>query len=138
MRYLFYCLQIWLSEGRVTIMKLKEIIEILEADVLTGDFDPLIEIEIGCSSDLMSEILAYGKPNSILLTSLMNIQVINTANVADIKVVCFVMGKKVHENIINLAKRNSITVLASKLTTFESCGRLYMNGLKSCSYLDND
>ncbi len=117
-------------------MTLQKIIEILEAEVLTGEYNPKIEIEIGCSSDLMSEILAYGKPNSVLLTSLNNIQVINTANVADIGVVCFVMGKIPDEKMINLAKRNNITVLTTILTTFESCGRLYKNGLKSCSYLD--
>lgn len=117
-------------------MKLIKIQELLEAEAVTGEYDPEIEIEIGCSSDLMSEILAFGKPGSILLTSLTNIQVINTANVSDIKVVCFVMGKSPDENIINSARRNDITVLATKLTTFESCGRLYKNGLKSCSYID--
>lgn len=115
-----------------------EIEEILEAEVLTGEYDPEIEIEIGCSSDLMSEVLAYGEPCSILLTGLTNIQVINTANVADIKLVCFVMGKIPDEKIINLAKKNDITVFITKLTTFESCGRLYKNGLKSCSYFDLD
>ena len=117
-------------------MKLIKIKEILEAEVVSGEYDPETEIEIGCSSDLMSEILAFGKPGSILLTSLMNIQVINTANVADIKAVCFVMGKIPDENIINLAKKNDIIVFITKFTTFESCGRLYKNGLKSCSYLN--
>lgn len=116
------------------IMKVSEIKEILDADILTGEFDPEKKVETGCSSDLMSDILAFGKPGSILLTSLMNIQVINTVNIADINVVCFVMGKIPDENIINLAKKNRIVILASKLTTFESCGRLYKNGLKSCSY----
>ncbi len=117
-------------------MKLIEIQELLEAEVLSEKFDPEAEIQVGCSSDLMSEILAYGKPGSILLTSLMNIQVINTANVADIKVVCFVMGKVPNENIINIAKKNDIVILITKFTTFESCGRLYKNGLNSCSYFN--
>ena len=117
-------------------MKLLEIKEILEAEVITGEYDPEIEIKVGCSSDLMSEILAFGKPGSILLTSLTNIQVINTANVSDIKVVCFVMGKIPYENMIASALRNDIIIFRTKLTTFESCGRLYKNGLKSCSYTD--
>ena len=119
-------------------MKLIEIKELLEAEIVSGEYDPEIEIKIGCSSDLMSEVLAFGKPGSILLTSLTNIQVTNTANVADIKVVCFVMEKIPDENIINLAKKNDIVVLTTKLTTFESCGRLYKNGLKSCSYFNLD
>jgi len=119
-------------------MKIKEIKELLEAEVISGKYNPEIEIQIGCSSDLMSEILAFGKPGSILLTSLMNIQVINTANVADIKAVCFVMGKIPDEKIINLAEKNDIIVLITQLTTFESCGRLYKNGLNSCGYFNLD
>lgn len=117
-------------------MKLKEIKEILEAELLTDNYDPDMEISIGASSDLMSDILAYGKPGSILLTSLNNIQAINTANVADIKVVCFVQSKVPNEAIINLAKMDSITVLTTKLTMFVSCGKLYQNGLEGCSYLN--
>ncbi|NQV19220.1 MAG: hypothetical protein HQ534_11855 [Armatimonadetes bacterium] len=119
-------------------MTLKEIKELLEAEVLTGKYDPETEIQIGCSSDLMSEVLAFGKPGSILLTSLSNIQVINTANVADIKAVCFVMGKIPDKNIINLAKKNDVVVFITQLTTFESCGRLYKNGLNSCGYFNLD
>ncbi|MBU4486041.1 MAG: hypothetical protein KKD38_03860 [Candidatus Delongbacteria bacterium] len=115
-------------------MKLKEIKEILNAEVLTGEYDTEMEIEIGCSSDLMSDILAFAKPGVILVTSLTNIQVINTANMADIKAVCFVMGKIPGANIINLAKKDGIVVFQTKLTTFECCGLLYKNGLKSCSY----
>lgn len=118
-------------------MKLKKIIELLEAEVITGEYNPELDVHVGCSSDLMSEILAYGKPGSVLLTSLMNIQVINTANVSDIKVICFVMGKNPSETIVNLAKKYGITLLISKLTTFESCGRLFKDGLHSCSYTEN-
>ena len=116
-------------------MKLKEIKEVLEAELLTDNYDPELEVPLGASSDLMSDILAFGKPGSILLTSLNNIQAINTANVADIKVVCFVQGKIPNEMIINLAKRDNITVLTTKLTMFVSCGKLYQGGLEGCNYL---
>jgi len=119
-------------------MKLSEIKEILEAEVLTGEYDPDEEIKIGCSSDLMSDILAFGKPGSILLTSLTNIQAINTANIADIRVVCFVQSKIPDRNVINLAINNNITVFTTKLTMFVSCGKLYKNGLEGCSYTNFD
>lgn len=116
-------------------MKLSKIKNLLEAEVVTGEYNPEEDILIGCSSDLMSEILAFGKPGSILLTSLTNIQVINTANVSDIKVVCFVMGKNPDKVMVKSAMLNGVTVLKTRFTTFESCGLLYKNGLKSCSYL---
>jgi len=86
----------------------------------------------------MSHILAFGKPESVLLTSLTNVQAINTANIADIKVVCFVQSKIPDQNIINLAKKDGITVLTTKLTMFVSCGRLYQSGLEGCSYTNFD
>ncbi|HAQ60879.1 TPA: hypothetical protein DCR49_02570 [Candidatus Delongbacteria bacterium] len=119
-------------------MKLAEIKEILQAEILTTEFDPELDIEIGCSSDLMSDILAFAQPGSVLVTSLINVQVINTANIADIKVVCFVMDKDPHQSIITHAEKNSIAVLKTKFTTFECCGLLYMNGLKSCNYTKFD
>ncbi len=119
-------------------MRLKEIKEALEAEVLTDNYDPEMEILLGCSSDLMSDILAFGKPDSVLLTSLNNIQAINTANVADIKVVCFVQSKIPNQTIIDLAIRDGITVFTTKLTMFVSCGKLYQIGLPGCSYLTFD
>ena len=119
-------------------MKLKEIEETLEAEVLTGVYDQDYEIEKGCASDLMSDILAFAKPGAILLTSLVNLQVINTANMTDIKVVCFVMDKTPAEIMINHAIKNDIVIFKTKLTSFESCGLLFEKGIKSCSYTTFD
>jgi len=115
-------------------MKLKEFQEILKADVLTENYDENTEVEIGCSSDLMSDILAFSEPGAVLITSLTNIQVINTSNMADIIAVCFVMGKDPGKNIINLAQKNDIVVFKTDYTTFESCGLLHKHGLKSSGY----
>lgn len=119
-------------------MKLIEIKELLEAKVVSGENDLDTEVNLGCAADLMSDILAFGKPDSILLTGLINLQVINTANVSDIKAICFVRGKKPNEDIIKAAKRNDLVVLFTNLPMFETCGRLYKNGLKGLGYLGLD
>lgn len=119
-------------------MKLIEIKELLEAKVVSGENNLDTEVNLGCAADLMSDILAFGKPDSILLTGLINLQVINTANVSDIKAICFVRGKKPNEDIIKAAKRNDLVVLFTNLPMFETCGRLYKNGLKGLGYLGLD
>ena len=119
-------------------MKLKEIKKLLDAEVISGANSLEIEVNLGCAADLMSDILAFGKPDSILLTGLVNLQVINTANVSDIRAICFVRGKRPDENVINSAKRNNMVVLLTKLPMFESCGRLYQKGLKGIGYLGLD
>ena len=119
-------------------MKLIKIKELLEAEVLSGEDNLNIEVSLGCAADLMSDILAFGKPDSILLTGLTNLQVINTANISDMKAICFVRGKRPDEDIIKAAKRNDLVVLFTNLTMFETCGRLYEKGLKGLGYLGLD
>ena len=58
-------------------MKISEVIQILSAEVIWGD-EKLCEREVqnACGSDLMSDVLAYVKDQSLLLTGLVNPQVI--------------------------------------------------------------
>jgi hypothetical protein len=53
-------------------MKLKKVKEILEAEVIVGKNNLSAIVKRGCGSDLMSDVLAYGKPDSLLLTGLTN------------------------------------------------------------------
>lgn len=114
-------------------MTLKKIKEILNAEVLTGEDRLDKEVKTGCGCDLMSDVLSFIKPDTLLLTGLTNRQVIYTAEIADIKEICFVRGKKPDEETINLARSKNIVLLATELPMFESCGRLYKAGLAGCS-----
>lgn len=115
-------------------MNLKEVKEILSAQVLveTENYEE-IKITAGCGSDLMSDVLAFIKPNCLLLSGLTNAQVVRTAEMADIKAICFVRGKKPDTKTIELAKIKNIPLLFTKLPMFESCGRLYHSGLRGIS-----
>jgi hypothetical protein len=116
-------------------MKLKQIARILDAEAISG-CDGDTEIRMGCGCDLMSDVLIFAKPGSVLLSGLTNIQVIYTASTAGIKAVCFVRGKRPFEETIELAKRKKIALLSTKLPLFEACGRLYKKGLAGVSELD--
>ncbi len=114
-------------------MNLAEVKEILKAKVLTGSDNLQMEVKTGCGCDLMSDVLAFTKAESLLLTGLTNIQVIRTAEMADIAAICFVRGKKPDEETIRLAESKSIPLLITQLPMFESCSQLYKNGLIGCS-----
>ncbi len=109
-------------------MNLHEIIELLDAEVITIE-DINLEIVSACGSDLMSDVMAFVKENVMLLTGLVNPQVIRTAEMMDIKVVAFVRGKKPQDNIVQLAKEKGITVLSIKHPMFIACGKLYSAGI---------
>ena len=59
-------------------------------------------------------------------------QVIYTAENAGIKIICFVRGKKPHPDVVSLSKQKGIVLLATKDSMFESCGKLYKEGLVGC------
>ncbi|UCE47091.1 MAG: hypothetical protein JSW47_15965 [Phycisphaerales bacterium] len=114
-------------------MKLKDIERILDAEAIAGA--NLLETEIGmaCGSDLMSDVLSFVKSGSLLLTGLTNPQVVRTAEMADLAAICFVRGKRPDQETIEMAESKNIPLLTTPLPMFESCGRLYREGLAGCS-----
>lgn len=111
-------------------MNLNKIKDILKAEVLTRNSDMNIHIDRGCSSDLMSDVLAFSKPGGLLITGLTNEAVIRTAEVVNLKAIVFVRGKKPKKETITLANEKKIPLLATNLPMFEACGRLYEKGLR--------
>jgi predicted transcriptional regulator len=114
-------------------MTLREAKEILEANVLVGDELLDLQIKMACGSDLMSDVLSFVKPESLLLTGLTNPQVVRTAEMADLAAICFVRGKRPDSLTIEMAKAKNIPLLTTPLPMFESCGRLWTQGLPGCS-----
>ena len=112
-------------------MNLKEVAELINAEVINSERD-LAEITIPCAyaCDLMSDVLAFCSPGSLLLTGLTNIQIVRTAQMLDLPAVVFVRGKIPLEETVNLAKESGIPVLLFKYSLYEVCGRLYAAGVK--------
>jgi predicted transcriptional regulator len=112
-------------------MKLREIIKLLQAEVLVGDgLIDEIEVERCFSADLMSDVLGRSYANGILITGITNPQAVRTADIAEIRAVCVVRGKKPDAGTVALAEQKEIPLFVTKLTMFEACGILYTNGLK--------
>ena len=112
-----------------TTAKLEELKNILNAQVLWGDSLLSVEIKSVSASDLMSDVLAFVKEDSLLVTGLINQQVVRTAEMAGIAAICFVRGKVPQEETIILAKEKNIPLLATEFSMYEACGRLYKKGL---------
>ncbi|WP_036941852.1 DRTGG domain-containing protein [Pseudobacteroides cellulosolvens] len=110
-------------------MKIKEISTVLEAAIIAGEQNRDIEIDSACGADLMSDVMAFVKENVVLLTGLINLQVVRTAEMMDIKVIVFVRGKNPSQEIIDLANEKGITILTTKYSMFIACGKLYEAGI---------
>jgi predicted transcriptional regulator len=103
--------------------------EILEAEILSCHDRLDKEVGNACASDMMSDVLAFAKDSCLLLTGLLNQQVIRTAEMKDILCVCFVRDKKPDKAIIELAEEKGIIVMRTALRMYEASGRLYAGGL---------
>lgn len=111
-------------------MTIRDIKEILHADVLTGEQYLDDQIETGCGADLMSDVLAFVKEKAVLITGLINPHVVRTSEMLDVSCIVFSRGKLPSEEIIEEADEAGIAVLSTKLTTYVCCGELYLRGLR--------
>lgn len=111
-------------------MTARNVQEVLKCRVLTGEEFLDHEVMSACGSDMMSDVLAYSKDHSVLLTGLCNPQVIRTAEMLDIVCVVFVRGKKPDQTILDMAKERNLIVMATGHRMFSACGLLYQAGLR--------
>ena len=110
-------------------IKLEDLKTILDATVIWSEGLSFIEIKSVSSSDLMSDVLAFVNEGSLLLTGLVNQQVVRTAEMAGIQAICFVRGKMPPEETVMLAKEKKIPLLTTELSMYEASGKLHQRGL---------
>jgi predicted transcriptional regulator len=110
-------------------MKLKQIQEILDAEIICCEDCLDLEITAAGGSDLMSDVLAFGQPGILLMTGLTNTQSVRTADIVDAKAILYVRGKKPDKGGLELAQEKGIPILSTKHMMFTACGLLYRAGL---------
>lgn len=111
-------------------MTIKEVRDVLKARVLVGEDNMDQEVGTACGADMMSDVLAFSKDHSILLTGLCNPQVIRTCQLLDIICVIFVRGKKPDALTLDLAKKSDLVIMETGHRMFSACGMLYEAGLR--------
>lgn len=111
-------------------MTVGDICEVLNAKVICGEENMRREVHAACGSDMMSDVLAFVKDQSVLLTGLCNPQVIRTAEMMDIICIVFVRGKYPDTTMIEMAKECELALVSTEHRMFSACGLLYENGLR--------
>jgi hypothetical protein len=119
-----------LREGWGLAMTVAETIQILDGKFFSGEDKSALEIVSACGADLMSDVMAFVKDRVLLLTGLVNPQVIRTAELLDIRAIVFVRGKVPGRDMIDMAEESNIILGGTKLPMFLACGKLYEAGLK--------
>ncbi len=111
-------------------MNITTIAGCIKGRILAGA-DMKDEIMTACGSDMMSDVLAFANGKGMLITGLVNPQVIRTIHMLDMRCVIFARGKVPTPEMLQLAEENGIAVLVTDMGMFEACGLLYAAGLGS-------
>ncbi|MDD3412255.1 MAG: DRTGG domain-containing protein [Eubacteriales bacterium] len=111
-------------------MTIREIMKIVDAKVLCGEEGLEQEVHTACGSDLMSDVLAFVKDKTVLITGLTNVHVMRTAEMLDIRCIIFARGKVPGDDVLDEARELGIVVLATPHTTYTTCGLLYEAGIR--------
>ena len=111
-------------------MKLSEVRDILDAEVLVGEAQLNRSVFGGGGADMIEDMLSAVAKGSVFLTGLNSEQVIQSAKIAEVAAVVFVRGKRPKKEVIALAHSYELPVFMTKYSMFVASGRLYMNGLR--------
>ena len=88
-------------------MKLRDIVQELDATTLNGEDRLNNEITRCGASDLMSDVLARPTDGTLLMTGLTTIQTIRTAKIAGVVAVVFVRGKRPPPEVVTVDVRQA-------------------------------
>ena len=110
-------------------MKISRIQNLLEANLYCCENNLEKEVSSVFGCDLMSDVLAYVNDQAVLLTGLVNPQVIRTAVMMDMLCIVFVRSKTPTPEMIKLAEESGLVVMSTNMTMYTACGKLYSNGL---------
>ena len=110
-------------------MKLAKVVELVEAKIVAGVPDGK-EVDKAFCSDLMSDVLTIDTDKMLLVTGMTNIQIVRTAEMADIQVILLVRNKQMTSEVLKLAAENRMVILQSPFSMFRAAGVLYEAGLK--------
>jgi len=114
-------------------MRLEKIKELIKAHwLLQIPAQEDIDIQRVGAADLLSDVLTLSNEAMLLITGMTGIQTIRTAEMSDnILAIIFVRGKKIDENVLNIASQIELPLLVTKYSMYETCGILYKNNLLS-------
>lgn len=99
---------------------------------MAGNPEAVGGVNLVFASDLMSDVLTVKDADDILLmTGLCNLQTIRTCEMAEIRVVLFVRGKKVTDEMKELAEENDMLLIETDFSLYRCSGILYQSGLQA-------
>ncbi|MCE5237301.1 hypothetical protein LLH23_02285 [bacterium] len=111
-------------------MNLEKTVEVLKAETVVAPSRDGAEVD-GCfAADLMSDVLAFAQPDSVLVTGLTTDQAVRTAAIKHLIAVVVIEGKEVGSDMVEAAREQEMPLFRTHLSKYEACGLLLQAGLR--------
>jgi predicted transcriptional regulator len=113
-------------------MKLSDLVKMLDGTLLVGADRLDLEIDHAFAADLLSDVLALTDERTTLITGMVNPQVMRVAEILNMTAVILVRGKTPPPALVEYAKGLNIPFVTTRKTMFETCGRMFAQGVRPC------
>jgi hypothetical protein len=105
-------------------MTLQEIVERMHLSVRTGQ-DRLDRAVTGAyAGDVLSDVIANGKADSVWITMQTHANVVAVAVLKDLAGIVIVQGREPSADTLEKATKEKVAIMVSELGTFETVGKL--------------
>lgn len=111
-------------------MKLIEVIENFELNVLNELFEPEREVSGGYTGDLLSDVIANSKKDNLWITMQTHLNIVAVAGLKELTAVIIVMGREVDKDALAKANEEKIMILGTNLTAYQISGKIYEAGIR--------
>ena len=111
-------------------MKIKEILKIINGELVVGKEREEEDITFIGAADMMSDVLSLSKPGMLILTGNTSTQAVRTAVVTDLMGLIIVRGKEIPPATLNMAKEHNLILIKTENYMYSACGKLYSAGLR--------
>ena len=112
-------------------MTLDEIIRGFGLTVHTPPADGGIAVKYGYAADLLSDVIANAGRDSVWVTIQVHVNIIAVAALKEVAAILIASNHKLADETIAIAKDKGVCVLGTGMSTFETCGRLYAEGIRA-------
>lgn len=106
-------------------MKLEAVVRSLPAQVVHPGARLDAEIQTVYAGDKMSDLLEHATSNTLIVTNLINTQLLRVGELMDLPGICLVDGAEPGTEILEAAAGTETALIVSPFGLFETCGRLY-------------
>lgn len=109
-------------------MRLSKIVGELGLEVCCGSCD--VDVQYGCVGDLLSEVMAHAKPNSIWVTVQSHVNIVAVSVITGIRAIVLCNGHNFSSETIKKAEAEGVCLLKTDKSPFEVAGKLYGLGIE--------